>query len=125
MTMARGGNLCYDSAQNAATAWSAAWVHCLNTDRRLPTTGELGLVYYFTIANETNWTDDATSASNHYAVRVAGFTIAFEDHPNSDSVGFRCVLTPHNNLGPSPTSATAAKSSIRKARYLRIRTRHN
>jgi hypothetical protein len=66
-----------------------------------------------------NWSDDATSASSHNVLRVAGFTLAIEDHPNSDSVGSRCVIAPHNNLGASPTRAAAQQSSTRFRRQVR------
>jgi hypothetical protein len=130
MTMALGGSLCFDSTPHAATSWGSAWLDCANSARRLPSTGDLGIVYLTIIGStETNWSDDATSASSHYAFSLTGNVVGFEDHPDSDSVGFRCVVTPHNNLGPAPTGpaarqGTAAKSSIRKARHLRSRTRH-
>jgi hypothetical protein len=131
MTLDFRGSLCFQSAQNTASSWVGAWFSCLNADLRLPTSGELGIVY-FTVANtnpsvsETNWTDDATSGSSHYAILVAGHAIGLEDHPDSDSIGFRCVVAPHNNLGPSPLSPTRAtakaatgKSTFRKARHSR------
>jgi hypothetical protein len=118
MTLAFGNSLCFDSSQRVATIWELTWLNCANSSRRLPSTGEIGLIY-FTLINtsppgdESNWSDDATGASSHTAVRLNGISVTLADHPNSDSIGARCVVTPHNNLGPSPTSATGA-NSIRK-----------
>jgi hypothetical protein len=105
----------------------------------LPTQSELGLFSWAFVSpslDETDWTDDATSATTHFAIHMVSVFVSFDDHPNSDSIGSRCVTTAHNNLGPTPLSAkaakpsirkarSAAKPSIRKARYPRIRTRHN
>jgi hypothetical protein len=116
--------LCFETTQAAATTWINAADRCLNTGGlRLPSQAELGTIYRF-IANgsitEANWTDDATGASTHYVFSLGGFTIAREDHPNSDSVGSRCVATPHNNLGASPTIAAAQQSSIRTSRQVKL-----
>jgi hypothetical protein len=118
--------LCFETTQTAATDWTSAADRCLNAaGLRLPSMAELGTVYRFIAngsINEANWTDEATSASTHYAFRLLGFGISRDDHPNSDSVGSRCVTTPHNNLGASPTSAATAQSSLRTGRQLRVRT---
>jgi hypothetical protein len=124
MTLAFG-SLCFESTQTAATTWVGANLRCLNAGSRLPSGAELGQVYRAITTpsfDETNWTDEATSATNHFAYHIVGFSLMRDDHPNSDSVGSRCVTTPHNNLGVSPTSAAASRSSIRQIRQLRIRT---
>jgi hypothetical protein len=114
--------LCFETTQAAATNWISAADRCLNAGGlRLPSMAELGTVYRFIAnasSNEVNWADDATSASTHFAFRLIGFVITREDHPNSDSVGSRCVATPHNNLGPSPTSAATQRSSVQTRRQL-------
>jgi hypothetical protein len=115
--------LCFETTQAAATDWTSAADRCLNAGGlRLPSMAELGTVYRF-IADgsitEANWTDDATSASNHFAFRLIGFGISREDHPNSDSFGSRCVATPHNNLGPSATSAAARRFVNQAPRQLK------
>jgi hypothetical protein len=121
MTLASLRSLCFESTQAAAGTYPSAFVRCINAGLRLPSMGELGTVYVAIggSANEANWSDDATSASSHNVLRVAGFTLALEDHPNSDSVGSRCVIAPHNNLGASPTSAAAQQSSTRFRRQVR------
>ncbi len=105
MTLALG-SLCFENIQAAASDWVTAYVRCINTGRRLPSMGEIGTVYAALggTVTETNWSDDATSASTHFALAVAGFALTFQDHPNGDSVASRCVIAPHNNLGPAPTS---------------------
>ena len=121
MTLASLRSLCFESTQAAAGTYPSAFVRCINAGLRLPSMGELGTVYVAIggSAHEANWSDDATSASSHNVLRVAGFTLALEDHPNSDSVGSRCVIAPHNNLGASPTSAAAQQSSTRFRRQVR------
>jgi hypothetical protein len=118
-------SLCFESTQTAATSWTGAFDRCVNAGLRLPSVAELGTIYRAIATasiNEANWADDATSASTHYVLHVVGFSLLHEDHPNSDSVGSRCVTTPHNNLGPSPTSAAASRSSTRAGTQARIRT---
>jgi hypothetical protein len=108
-------NLCFEPTQAAATDWANAWLRCANVGLRLPSTAELGNIYLAITTpgiDETNWSDEATSASSHYAPRLVGSTVSpTEDHPNADSIRSRCVTTPHNNLGPAPTSAAAARGS--------------
>ena len=118
-------SLCFQSTQAAATTFFGAYDRCINAGLRLPSMGELGIVYVAIgpSAAEANWSDEATSASTHYALRVAGFSLTHEDHPNSDSVGSRCVTTPHNNLGASPTSAGAQQSSIRTRMQVKLVSR--
>jgi hypothetical protein len=111
-------SLCFETNQTAATDWTTAFFRCLNAGLRLPSMAELATVYRFIVfpgIDEADWTDEATSASTHYAPHLVGFTLSLDDHPNSDSVGYRCVTSPRNNLGPSPTSATAPQSSIEDA----------
>jgi hypothetical protein len=120
-------SLCFETAQTAATVWTVAFDRCVNAGLRLPSVAELGTIYRAIATSsidEANWSDDATGASNHYVLHVIGFSLFHEDHPNSDSVGSRCVTTPHNNLGPSPTSAAASTLSIRAGKQVRIRTRN-
>jgi hypothetical protein len=111
-------SLCFETNQTAATDWTTAFFRCLNAGLRLPSMAELATVYRFIVfpgIDEADWTDEATSASTHYAPHLVGFVLSLDDHPNSDSVGYRCVTSPRNNLGPSPTSATAPQSSIEDA----------
>jgi hypothetical protein len=117
------GSLCFESTQTAATTCVGANSRCLNAGLRLPSGAELGQVYRAITTpsfDEANWTDDATSATNHFAYHLVGFALMRDDHPNSDSVGSRCVTTPHNNLGASPTSAAVQRSSIRTRRQVKI-----
>jgi hypothetical protein len=116
MTLAFG--LCYETSQTAATTWVAAYLRCLNAGLRLPSTAELGTVFRAIVTaaiDETDWTDEATSTSTHYAPHLVGFVLSLDDRPNGDSVGYRCVTSPRNNLGPSPTSAAAGQSEIESA----------
>jgi Collagen triple helix repeat (20 copies) len=126
MTLVVVRSLCVENAQSAATNWVAAFLRCNNagpfTSLRLPSVGELMIIVRTTgttSTDETNWTDDATSASTHTAIHRIGFSVSLDDHPNSDSVGSRCVTTPHNNLGPSPTSAATQRSSVQTRRQLK------
>jgi hypothetical protein len=124
MTLAFG-SLCFETTQTAATSWTVAFDRCLNAGLRLPSAAELGTIYRAIVTpsfNEADWTDDATGASSHYVLHLVGFALGHEDHPNSDSVGYRCVTTPHNNLGPAPTSTAASQSSLRAGTALRPRT---
>jgi hypothetical protein len=115
-------SICFETTQTAATNWVTAYLRCLNAGLRLPSLAELGTVYRFLAPlDEADWTDEATSASNHYAPHIVGFVLSIDDHPNSDSVGYRCVTTPHNNLGASPMSAAASQSSIRTSRQATVR----
>jgi hypothetical protein len=119
-------SLCFESTQALAASWVAAYLRCLNAGLRLPSLAEVGTIYRFIATgatDETNWTDEATSTSNHYAPHLVGFVLSLDDHPNSDSVPSRCVTTPHNNLGASPSSAAAQRSSTRVRTQLRTAAR--
>jgi hypothetical protein len=116
MTLAFG--LCFEATQTAATDWSTAFFRCLNAGLRLPSTAELATIYraiVTTTINEADWTDEATSTTTHYAPHLVGFVLSLDNHPNSDSIGYRCVTSPHNNLGSSPMSAVKSRSLITKA----------
>lgn len=125
MTLAFG-SLCFESTQGAAAAWTTAAARCLNAGLRLPSFGELGMIHRFIVTpstDESDWTDEATSASDHYAPHLVGFVFNPDVRPNGDSVPSRCVTTPHNNLGPSPTIAAAARAAIRTGRQVRFAAR--
>jgi hypothetical protein len=119
-------NLCFETNQAAVSSWLSAFDRCVNAGLRLPSVGEVGMIYRFLAngtLNEANWTDEATSTTTHYVLRLTGFSLGHESHPNTDSFGSRCVTTPHNNLGPSPTIAAASQSAIPAGKQMRIRTR--
>jgi hypothetical protein len=113
-------NVCFETTQAAASDWRNAWLRCANAGLRLPSTGELGNIYLAITTPgivEANWSDDATSASSHSTPSLSGATVEpASSSPNSDSIRSRCVTTPHNNLGPAPTIAAAARGSSSQAR---------
>jgi hypothetical protein len=111
-------SLCFESSQTAPTTWTNAYFRCLNAGLRLPSTAELGTVFRAIASgtlDEADWTDEATSTSTHYGPHLVGFVLALDDHPNGDNVGYRCVTSPRNNLGPSPLSATSSRTEIESA----------
>jgi hypothetical protein len=115
-------SLCFENTQSAAAEWTSAFLRCLNNGWRLPSNGELGLVFRVVGASsptfdEIDWTDEATSATTHFALHIVvapgNVSLLQEVHSNTDSIPHRCVTTPQNNLGPSPTIAATRQSSTR------------
>jgi hypothetical protein len=129
MTLADPGHtsLCFESTRSAATSFIAALQRCLNAGLRLPSTAELAAVQRWLLItspslDEEDWSDEATGGSTHFSIHIVSSppSLAFIEHLDSDSVGSRCVTTPHNNLGASPTSAAARRSSIRTRMQVKI-----
>jgi collagen triple helix repeat protein len=109
-------SLCFQTTQGPASTWIEAYLRCINSGLRLPSMGEIGTIYATITTpsfNETNWSDDATSGSSHYALGVVASLLSPASHPDSDTIASRCVIAPHNNLGPAPTVAATRGSSTR------------
>jgi hypothetical protein len=113
MTEAGNGGVCY-GPQQTATDWTSAFLNCVNSGLlRLPTFGELTQILTDVnsrnggTTNEEDWTEDHNNGTADVTtLQLVGFTFSINSHPIGDSVGYRCVTNPHNNLGSVPTAPT-------------------
>jgi len=74
-----------------------------------------------TPVTEENWTDDHYAAGSSYTIFFNTAGAGFGTHPDSDSVAYRCVTSPRNNTGPTPTGPTYAPTSASAAIHLKSR----
>lgn len=109
----RSNDVCIDREQQPAGNWSAAYVDCLNRGMRLPSIAGLSAgfnAFASPSGDETNWTDEHTSDTQAVALRVVGFTVGFANHDMSDTVGYRCVTSPTNDLGGAASLTTKQRA---------------
>ncbi|MGH3812509.1 MAG: hypothetical protein ACRDUV_08640 [Pseudonocardiaceae bacterium] len=105
----RSNDVCIDSQQQPAGDWSAAYFACLNRGMRLPSIPELSAGFNGFASpsgDETNWTDEHISAGQAVAIRLIGFTVAFDIRDKSTATEYRCVTSPTNNLGRTAALTT-------------------
>ena len=120
-------SLCFETTQAAALDWHSAFLRCFGLGLRLPSNGELGMVFRWLLSptqSEVDWADEAPAALQHFAVRITvtppTAAVAHEVHADTDTITHRCVTTPQNNLGASPTSAATQQASTRTRSQLKF-----
>src|SRR5262249_12073905 len=115
-------DICFDNAVQAGTNAFSALLNCANKGMRLPSASEV-LEYVLALGGvtETDWTNDHYAAGSSYAVAAAGLAVGLAGHADGDTLGYRCVTSPHNNAGPTPTGPTRAATSARSAMHLKSR----
>jgi hypothetical protein len=62
--------------------------------------------------NEEDWTEDYSATDTVRTVDLNGTTFSLNEHPDTDSVAYRCVTGAHNNLGAVPTAPVRHSGSF-------------
>ena len=96
-----GGNLCFDRSPRTAATWKTALATCALANLRLPSVGELSLIFNSTAASQASqWTDevyfDGTSFQASMVSQSSSRVIEIATTSLAGMASFRCVTTPAN-----------------------------